>query len=97
MAVRKFRDVSEMEGNTWRRPGDPELFRAMRDLWEFSDRLLRPHFPPGVYKHRSLEEAEAQRERWEEANFRAYRARLSGSREALTTGASQQDQPAEDG
>lgn len=80
MPVRKFRDVSEMEGNTWREPGDPELFRVMRDLWEFSDRVLRPQFPPGVYKHRSIEEAEAQRLQWEKANFRAHRERLSRGR-----------------
>jgi hypothetical protein len=76
MPVYKYRDVAEMEGNTWRRAGDPELFQAIRRTWDFARRTLRPHFPPGVYKHRSIEEAEALRERWEEANFEAYRARL---------------------
>lgn len=77
MPVRKFRDVSEMEGNTWREPGDPELFRAIRALWDFSDRVLKPRFPPGVYKHRSYEEAQAQSERWEQANFQAHRERMA--------------------
>lgn len=78
MPVRKFRDVSEMEGNTWREPGDPELFRAIRATWEFARRTLQPRFPPGVYKHRSIEEAEAQREKWARANFATYRARVFG-------------------
>ncbi|MCB1034761.1 MAG: hypothetical protein KDD47_13095 [Acidobacteria bacterium] len=82
MPVRKFRDVSEMEENTWREPGTPELFRAIRELWEFSDRILRPRFPPGVYKHRTLEEAEDQRQRWEEANFKAHRDRLERDRKS---------------
>ena len=28
-------------------------------------------FPPGVYKHRTIEDAKLQRDRWEEENFRA--------------------------
>lgn len=78
MPVRKFRDVAEMEDDSWRQPGDPELFRAIRATWERAHRTLQPHFPPGVYKHRSIEEAEELRERWDEANFRAYRARRFG-------------------
>jgi hypothetical protein len=76
MPVRKFRDVSEMEGNTWREPGDPQLFRSMRAVWAFAARTLRPRFPPGVYKHRSIEEADAERESWEQSNFEAYQTRL---------------------
>jgi len=79
MPIRKFRDVTEMEGNTWREPGDPRLFEAIRATWEFAHRTLQPHFPPGVYKHRSIEDAERLREVWERANFEAYRARLRSS------------------
>ena len=79
MPVRKFRSIEEMEGNTWRSPGDPELYRAIRDTWDFAQRTLQPHFPPGVYKHRSIEEAEELRQEWEKANFEAYRARISKS------------------
>ena len=79
MPVRKSRDVAEMGGNTWRQPGDPELFRAIRATWDFAFRTLQPHFPPGVYKHRSIEEAERLRERWERENFQAYQRRQSSS------------------
>ncbi len=79
MPVRKYRSVEEMEGNTWRRPGDPLLFRAMRSTWDFARRTLRPTFPPGVHKHRSIEDAECQRQEWEQANFEAYRSRLPAS------------------
>ena len=75
MPVRKFRDVSEMEDATWREPGDPELFRVIRELWAFSERVCDPHFPPGVYRHRSIEDAERLRDTWEEANVRALRER----------------------
>lgn len=77
MPVRKFKDVAEMEGNTWREPGDPHLFRAIRATWEFARRALPRHFPPGVHRHGSIEDAEKERERWEQANFEAHQARLS--------------------
>lgn len=75
MGVKRFRDVSEMEGNTWYEPGDPRLFEAIRAVWDFAARTLQPRFPPGVYKHRSIEDAEALRETWDRANFEAFHAR----------------------
>lgn len=76
MPVRKFRDVSEMEDNTWHEPGSPEHFRAMRNTWDFAQRTLGYRFPPGVYKHRSIEDAQRQREIWEQQCFEAYQERL---------------------
>jgi hypothetical protein len=78
MPVRKFRDVSEMEDTLWRKPGDPELFRAIASVWDFAARTCPRHFPPGVYRHRSIEEAEALRESWEEADFQALHASRRG-------------------
>ena len=80
MPVRRFRDVSEMEGNTWRNPGDPELVRAIRETWNFARRTTTPSFPPGLYKHRSVEEAEALCEAWDKENFRAFQARREARR-----------------
>ena len=77
MPIRKFRSVEEMEGNTWRHPGDQQLFRAIQGTWDFARRSLRPSFPPGVHKHRSIEDAERLRQKWEQANIEAYRARIS--------------------
>lgn len=75
MPVRKFRDVSEMEGNTWREPGSPELFRAIKAIWDFASRTAPKRFPPGVYKHRSIEEAQKLREKWEADCFEAFQAK----------------------
>jgi hypothetical protein len=75
MPVEKFRDVSEMEGNTWYEPGDPRLFDAIRAVWDLAARITQPSFPAGVYKHRSIEEANALREEWDRANFEAFRER----------------------
>lgn len=72
MPVRKFRSLEEMEDALWREPGDPELFRAIEGVWAFADQTCPRRFPPGVYRHRSIEDAERQREQWEQANFEAF-------------------------
>jgi len=71
MPIRKFRSVEEMEGTVRYEPGSPELFRAIRALWEFSARTFPRRFPPGVYRHRSIEDAQRQREICEKADFQA--------------------------
>jgi len=74
MPIRRFRDVSEMEDNTWR-DRDPALFQAIRRTWAFAARTVALRFPPGVHRHHSCEEADAQREQWAEVNFAAFRRR----------------------
>ena len=64
MPVRKFRGVADMERSKWRQPGDPDLFRAIAAVWEFGRRSRPRRFPPGVYRHRSIEELNADTERW---------------------------------
>lgn len=75
MPVHKYRDVREMPDTSWRAPGQPDLFRAIRGTWEIAHRTTRPRFPPGVYKHRSVSAAEMLRDRWEQDNFEAFHAR----------------------
>ncbi len=65
MPVYKFRSIHEMPDAPWRTPGDPELYRALASLSNRSRRLHPRRFPAGVYKHRSIEESNAQRDRWD--------------------------------
>lgn len=74
MPVKRFRSVEHMEDTLWRERG-PALFAAIRRVWEFASRTVRPRFPNGVYRHRSIEDMNAQDERWAEANFEAFHAR----------------------
>jgi hypothetical protein len=75
MPVKKFRDVSEMETTAYH-PGSPELFDALRRVWTFSSKICPLEFPPGVYKHRSIDDAEALRARWQQANAARQQARI---------------------
>jgi hypothetical protein len=74
MGVKKFRDISEMK-DYWFTRGSPELFAAWRHTWGLSDRICRLTFPPGVYKHRTIEDAQTLRATWERANFLAHQER----------------------
>ena len=84
MSVRKFRDVAEMEREVWFRRDDPRLFAAMRAVWDFARRTVQPEFPPGVYRFRSVDEAAAQRERWERRSFEAFQRRRRDRNAAAT-------------
>ena len=64
MPVRKFRSVEEMNRPHWRQPGTAELYRAIERIWTFGLRTRKTRFPPGVYRHRSIEEMNAQQESW---------------------------------
>lgn len=86
MPVRRFRSVADMEQPHWREPGDPELFKAIAALWTTGARTVGLRFPPGVYRHRTIEALNAQTEDWAQANFRAFQA----SRVSLQT---RRDQP----
>jgi len=55
-------------------PGDPRLVERMRFLLNLTARTLPTCFPRGVHKYRSIEEAQAARERWEQERSR----RLAG-------------------
>jgi hypothetical protein len=66
MPVYKFRSVEDMPDPAWRTPGDPALYQALFNLSETTRRLYPRRFPAGVYKHRSMEEMNAQRDQWDQ-------------------------------
>jgi hypothetical protein len=82
MPVRRFRSIAEME-EVWLTPGDPALARAIARVQRQARASLDLHFPPGVYRHRCVEDLNRQQEAWDQANFEAFhrrRAEQSGQR-----------------
>ncbi|HEX7153949.1 MAG TPA: hypothetical protein VF618_20840 [Thermoanaerobaculia bacterium] len=79
MPVRKFRSIEEMNRDVrWAETGDPSIPRRIAQLWDFSERLLGDVgtcIPRGVRKYRSVEEAQADRDRWEQERVDRLRAR----------------------
>jgi hypothetical protein len=71
--VRRLRSLQEAEDTLVRSPDDPMLWQAVASLWALSDRLFPRRFPPGLRKHRSIEELNEQREHWERQAIEAAR------------------------
>jgi hypothetical protein len=65
MPIRKLRGLPEYDDGLWLDPADPRLLPTIVAVWERSRRLSPPSFPPGVYKHASIEDANRMTERWE--------------------------------
>lgn len=65
MPVRKLRSLDEAEQSVWLDPSDPQLWPTVTDVWALAERLCVRHFPPGVYKHHSIEAANRQTEIWD--------------------------------
>ena len=56
MPVYRYRSIYDMPDETWRQPGDPALYRTMRQVWDFGRRTTTRRFTPGVRKYRSIDE-----------------------------------------
>lgn len=65
MPIRKYRSIEEMPGPPPLPPLRAENLKIACDLTEMAYRLRPWRFKPGVYKYRSIEEANQSRERWE--------------------------------
>jgi hypothetical protein len=67
--VKRYRSVEDMR-EPWREREDPRLWAAISGVWKFAQMTCPLKFPRGVYKHRSMEEANRLREQWEAENVR---------------------------
>ncbi|HVT14619.1 MAG TPA: hypothetical protein VHQ90_00360 [Thermoanaerobaculia bacterium] len=65
--MRKFRSVADMPGPAPRSPLDPDNLRLAVELMEVTGRLSRFCLSPGLRRFRSVEEADAHRRAWEQA------------------------------
>ena len=67
MPVRKFRSVEEMSQPIWRQPGDPALYRTITAILDVGVRTSTRRYPPGLHKHRTVEEMQRLQEAWASA------------------------------
>ena len=64
MPIEKFRSLDAIHQAVRIRTGTEEHSRALRSVFWMARLSPEQRFPPGVYKYRSLEEAQAQRQSW---------------------------------
>jgi hypothetical protein len=75
MPVHKFRSLEEAEKALWRPAFDPDNLRIAASVTNLAMSLARMTFPKGVFKFRSLEEADRERERLTSELIRERRAK----------------------
>lgn len=68
MAIEKFKTFEEAEQALWCFKPDAEYFKRVRELWKLANRLCPPRFPQGVFKYKTIEDANKQKEEWILAN-----------------------------
>ena len=64
MPVYRFRSMEEAREALWIAGNSTELAERMRKLWAFQARFRQERMPRGVYRYRSIEEANRARDRW---------------------------------
>ena len=77
MPVQKFRTIDawqDAKQEQWLSCDDPRLVQRIRDHWQRWSRLVPLGIPHGIRKYRSIEEAEAERDRWETERIHRIRA-----------------------
>jgi hypothetical protein len=78
MPVQKFRSVEEMPPVPWCSSLDERCLRRIAKLWSRSFALSAMVYPRGVFKFKSIEEAQQARERVSQENVeRRLRERLA--------------------
>jgi hypothetical protein len=65
MPVYRFRSLDEARRAMWLKPGDPRLEKAIAWVWGLAELPGPTGEPRGVKKFRSIQEANADRKRWE--------------------------------
>ncbi|NIU02164.1 MAG: hypothetical protein GWN01_15050 [Nitrosopumilaceae archaeon] len=68
MSIYKFRTFEDAEKALWNFHPDEGYYERLRDLWDFADRLNPIEYPKGIFKFKTLQEANEHREKWELAH-----------------------------
>ena len=73
MPVYKFKTFEEAEDALWNFHPDERYFERVKELWNFADRLCPIRYPRGIFKFRTIEEANAHRDAVELAHAKELR------------------------
>ena len=65
MPVIRYRSFEQAERDLWLEPGDPRIARTLRYLWSLTKGFSPMPLKSGVFKFRTIEQANASRAAWE--------------------------------
>ena len=81
MPVFRYKTHEDAQRALWRKPGDPQIGPTLRALWSLSFGLVGDCKPSrGVFKFRSIEEANAHRKAWEQKCIERLRKQRTNAR-----------------
>ncbi|KAA3617038.1 MAG: hypothetical protein D8M58_04425 [Calditrichaeota bacterium] len=64
MSVQKYKTLSEAEEALWNFYPDDKYYDEIRALFNLACKMNPPNFPRGVFKYKTLEEANKQKMEW---------------------------------
>ena len=70
MPVQKFKTFEEAEKALWNFHPDEAYYARVAELWDFANKLNPISYPQGIFKFRTIEEANKHREELELAHAR---------------------------
>lgn len=86
MPVYRYKSHEDARRAQWRKPGDPQIGPTLRALLSLSSALTDGLAPPrGLFKFRSIEEANAHRDAWERERIRQIRAKVAAQNDAAAS------------
>ncbi len=65
MPVYKYITFEEARRALWNFAPDTAYFNQLAVLWDIADKLCLTNYPQGVFKYKSIIEANRQRKKWE--------------------------------
>ena len=65
MPVQKFKTFEEAEEALWNFNPDAQYYKQVAELWEFANKLSPIEYPRGIFKFKTIEEANKHREQIE--------------------------------
>jgi hypothetical protein len=81
MPVYKYKTFEDAERALWNFFPDEAYYDRVAELWEFANQLSPITYPRGIFKFRTIEDANQQRDAWELAHARIVQAnRFSATR-----------------
>lgn len=64
MGIQKFKSFEDAERALWCFKPDAAYYKRVAELWEMANRLCPPNFPRGIFKYKTIEEANKDKEKW---------------------------------
>ena len=65
MPVYKYKTFEEAEKALWNFHPDKTYFKRVAELWNFANKLCPIRYPQGIFKYKSIEEANKQKDEWD--------------------------------